>query len=93
MSIAAFIVIYGLTGQPMTAAESPIQFDSVESCQVWQKEHSQIVIDEATARGIPFGKVDTKCEEDTGQTAADAFGLPPLQMESASPDLLPPAPQ
>ncbi len=82
---AAFVVVFGLTGSPVPmAAEADLRFPTMEACQDWNNAAAKRLQVRLAEQGITFDRLEAKCAEDVGQTAADVFSL-------AKPDDAPPA--
>ena len=72
---AAFVLVIGISGEPVVAAESVDRFQTLEACENWNAEHAQATAERLTETGIPFGSIKAKCAIDTGQDPHEAFEL------------------
>jgi len=71
---AAFIVIFGLSGQPVFAGHSSAQYDTIEACDADNKAQAAIVAKNLDAEDIQFGEIRIKCD-DAGKHAFEVFGI------------------
>lgn len=84
--IAAFMLIIGLSGDPLADGRSRHTFSTIEECQAYQPGAMKIVADDMAKRGVQFSRMETKCLPDIGQTADDVFAQPQPQFQEPSPD-------
>lgn len=83
---SAFVVILGLTGDPIGAAQSQQQFPTMEACETWEKNAGSNLVQSLQDKGVEFKEVKSKCVEDIGQSASDVFGLKKPENEGPSPE-------
>jgi hypothetical protein len=71
----SFLIVWALSGAPLTAVKSHESFASLEACESWQRPATQSMTDRLEAGGVPFRSVNARCALDEGQSPESMFGL------------------
>lgn len=71
---AAFIVVLGLTGQPVGGGESTVRYDTIEASDAENAKQAAHVAQTLTDDGVAFGEIRVKCDDPAKHTL-EVFGL------------------